>query len=145
MTQQYNRWTIPEEFADIFEMSLTENGDLDFGTYYQLRDSFYQYVRGARQEGTESSEQTMWRFEKAPVIENPALLAFAASTAEYYCRDFSIPAPQWSIDIPPLPEYLQPWVPSGMLVGDLQTLIDTTPEEMRKRGFIYSERNFIIY
>ena len=139
---QYND-IIPNDFAEIFEQALDEEGRFSYSTYYRLRDDFWQITRSTFQNGEQTSEEIFQRFDRKPNIENELLLAFAAGTACYYLHLLDISEPSWCSVIEPVDINGFPFFGSNRLTN-LQEMIDRTPPEMQKYGFIYDEHNFDI-
>lgn len=135
---------IAQEFADIFEWSIGDDGFLNMRSYCHYRDDFYQLARSNILNGNENAVELTARFERAPYLDDPNEMSFAAGNAEYYCRILGLNTPLWCQDIPPVEYEQQPYFAFPRIIGELNDAIENTPPELLERGFIYDEHNFAI-
>lgn len=137
---------IPSDFASVYERSFD---DECFNTrrYLRHRDNFFAFARDSLHLNKTTPEDIFAKFERKPKLKNDIVLCYAAGCAEYYCRILGFnKVPEWCKEVPVLPQELIPVFPLPIILSDdLQRVIDATPKELLKRGFIYEEHNFTIY
>lgn len=139
---QYSEY-FADDFAQIFELSIIDD-EIDIEMYLHYRDDFYQLIRNNLKHHIETQDEIQARFERMPEIENDIILAYAASTAEYYTRILNLSTPQWCNEVSPIDEAHTPFFPMPRIIDDLNYTIANTPEEFLRRGFIYDEHNLYI-